>query len=98
MLEDECFQIDIRQAFEIAKKNSKECASINNTFKEYVGKCTDLADLDIRIGKMSDQIRFINDAIQIQLFHNPDVQAMLKQMYANRLIELQTELAKKANQ
>ena len=52
MLEDECFQIDIRLASEIAKKNSNEYASINNTFKEYVDKCTDLADMDIRIGKI----------------------------------------------
>ena len=97
MLEDEYFRIDIRLASEIAKKNSKECASIDNTFRKYVDKCTDLADLDIRIGKISDEIRFINDAIQIQLLHNPDVDAMIKQMYANRLMELQTELTKKVN-
>ena len=97
MLEDECFQINIRLASEIAKKNSKECASINNTFKEYVHKCTDSADLDIQIGKISDEIRFINDEIQIQLLQNPDVEAMIKQIYANRLMELQTELTKKVN-
>ena len=67
------------------------------SFKKYVDKCTDLADLDIRIGKISNEIRFINDAIQIQLLHNPDVDAMIKQMYANRLMELQTELTKKVN-
>ena len=92
MLEDDWFQIDIRLAPEIAKRRSNECASINNTFKEYVDKCADLADLDIRIGRISDEIQFINDAIQIQLLHNPDVEAMIKQMYANRLMELQTEL------
>ena len=95
--EDECFQIDIRLASEIAKKNSNECASINNTFKEYVEKCTDLANMDVRNGKISDEIRFIIDAIQMQLLHNPDVEAIIKQIYANRLLELQTELAKKVN-
>ena len=97
MLEDECFQSDIRLALEIAKNNSNECASINNTFKEYIDKCTDLADMDITIGKISDEIRFINDSIQMQLLHNPDAEAMIKQMYANRLLELQTELTKKVN-
>ena len=97
MLEDECFQSDIRLALEIAKNNSNECASINNTFKEYIDKCTDLADMDITIGKISDEIRFISDSIQMQLLHNPDAEAMIKQMYANRLLELQTELTKKVN-
>ena len=80
-----------------SKKNSNVCASINNTFKEYVDKCTDLTDIDIRIEKMFDKIWFINDAIQMQLLHNPDVEAMIKQMYANRLLELQTKLTKKVN-
>ena len=84
-------------AFEIAKNNSNECASINNTFKEYIDKCTDLADMDITIGKISDEIWFINDSIQMQLLHNPDAEAMIKQMHANRLLELQTELTKKVN-
>ena len=105
MLEDECFQIDIRLALEIAKKttttkkNSNVCASINNTFKEYVDNCTDLTltDMDIRIGKIFDEIWFISDAIQMQLLRNPDVEAMIKQMYANRLLELQTKLTKKVN-
>ena len=39
-----------------SKKNSNVCASINNTFKEYVDKCTDLTDIDIRIEKMFDKI------------------------------------------
>ena len=68
--------------------------NVHLSIKEYVDKCTDLADLDFRIGKISDEIQFINDAI----LHNPDVEAMIKQMYANRLIELQTELTKKVNQ
>ena len=80
-----------------SKKNSNVCASINNTFKEYVDKCTDLTDIDIRIEKMFDKIWFINDAIQMQLLHNADVEAMIKQMYANRLLELQTKLTKKVN-
>ena len=93
MLEDECFQIDIRS--EIAKKNSNECASVNNAFKEFVDKCTDLADMD-RIGKVSDEIRFMNDTIQIQLLHNSDVETKIVcQMYTNRPLELQTELTKK---
>ena len=57
MLEDDCFQIDIRLASEIAQKNSNECPSINNTFKEYVEKCTELANMDVRTGKISDEIR-----------------------------------------
>ena len=80
-----------------SKKNSNVCASINNTFKEYVDKCTDLTDIDIRIEKMFDKIWFIHDAIQMQLLHNPAVEAMIKQMYANRLLELQTKLTKKVN-
>ena len=48
MLEDECLLIDIGLASEIAKNNSNECASINNTFKECIGKCTDLTDMDAR--------------------------------------------------
>ena len=87
------YSIDMRDS----KKNSNVCASINNTFKEYVDKCTDLTDIDIRIEKMFDKIWFINDAIQMQLLHNPDVEAMIKQMYANRLLELQTKLTKKVN-
>ena len=81
------------------KKNSNVCASINNTFKEYVDNCTDLTltDMDIRIGKIFDEIWFISDAIQMQLLRNPDVEAMIKQMYANRLLELQTKLTKKVN-
>ena len=71
--------------------------SFNNTFKEYVDKCTDLADMD-RIGKVSDEIRFINDAIQMQLLHNPDVETKIVcQMYTSRLLELQTELTIKVN-
>ena len=82
------------------KNNSNVCASINNTFKEYVDNCTDLtlADMDIRIGKIFDEIWFISDATQMQLHRNPDVEAMIKQMYANRLLELQTKLTKKVNQ
>lgn len=66
MLEDECLLTDIGLASDIAKNNSNECASINNTLKEYIGKCTDLTDMDATIGKISDEIQFINDAIQIQ--------------------------------
>ena len=45
-----------------------------------------------------EKFHFINDAIQIQLLQNPDVEAMTKQMYANRLMEIQTELNEKVNQ
>ena len=51
-----------------------------------------------RIGKVSDEIRFINDTIQMQLLHNSDVETKIVcQMYTNRLLELQTELTKKVN-
>lgn len=50
--EDECFQIDIRLTSEIVKKNLYECPSIKNAFNEYdVDKCTDVADMDIRLEK-----------------------------------------------
>ena len=68
--------------------------NVHLSIKEYVDKCTDLADLDFRIGKISDEIQFIKDSI----LHNPDVEAMIKQMYANRLMELQTELTKNVTQ
>ena len=53
--------------------------------------------MDIRIGKIFDEIWFISDATQMQLLRNPDVEAMIKQMYANRLLELQTKPTKKVN-
>ena len=31
----------------------------------------------------------------MQLLHNPDVEAMIKEIYANKLLELQPELTKK---
>ena len=72
-------------------------ASVDNTFKRYVNKCTELADMETTIGKMSDEIHFINDAIQMQLLHNPDAEAVIKQMYTNQLLELKTELTRKIN-
>ena len=51
-----------------------------------------------KTGKVSDEIRFINDAIPMQLLHNPDVGTKIVcQMYTNRLLELQTELTIKVN-
>ena len=95
MLEDESFHIDIGLASEVAKKIQMNMHL--SVILPRSDKCTDLADMDIRIGKVSDEIRFVNDAIQTELFHNPDVEAMIKQMYANRLLEPQTELTEKVN-
>ena len=95
MLEDESFHIDIRLASEVATKIQMNMHL--SVILPRSDKCTDLADMDIRIGKVSDEIRFVNDSIQTELFHNPDVEAMIKQMYANRLLEPQTELTEKVN-
>ena len=74
------------------KKKSNKRASINNTFKEEFDKYT-----DIKIRKISDEIWFINDAIQMQLLRNTVIEVMIKQMYAKRPLELQTELIKPGN-
>lgn len=72
-------------------------ASVDNTFKRHVDKCTELADMETTTGKMSNEIRFINDVIQMQLLHNPDAGAVIKQMYTNQLLEIKTELTRKIN-
>ena len=52
IFEYDCFQTDIRlTSSEIVKKNLYESPSIKNASNEYVDKCTDLADMNIRLEK-----------------------------------------------
>ena len=89
MMEDECFQVDIKLATEMVKKQNN---SANISYKEFVEKCQQYADLSDTIAKISDELRFLNDAIHIQVLNNPDNEVYIKEIYADRLQELETSL------
>lgn len=93
MMEDERFQLDVKLATEIAKINKNVNADSN--YQEFIAKCQEYANLESDIGKISDELQVLNDAIYLQILNNPDHEDMIKQIYDGRLLELQTDLNEK---
>ena len=89
-MEDECFQIDVKLATEIAKTNKN--VNLNSNYQEFFDKCQEYAHLENSIGKLSDELQFLNDAICLQTLNNPNHEDMIIKMYDDRLSQLQIDL------
>ena len=64
----------------------------NVSFIESVKKMSDIKRTDISIAKLSDETRFFNDAIRVQILNNPDNELLLRNLYTMYLEEPHKEL------
>ena len=51
-------------------------------------KVKKMSRVQTSISKSSDEIQFLNDAIQVQILNNPENEMLLRNVYARRLEEL----------
>ena len=51
-------------------------------------KVKKMSRVQTSISKSSDEIKFLNDAIQVQILNNPENEMLLRNVYARRLEEL----------
>ena len=90
MLENNCSDIDLQ----IAKLLDKDKYQ-NEGFQQYTVAVKKLVSLETEISKLKDEVQFLTDAIQIQVLHNPDNADIIKNLYQERLGELQNEMDEK---
>ena len=51
-------------------------------------KVKKMSRVQTSISKSSDEIQFLNDAMQVQILNNPENEILLRNVYARRLEEL----------
>ena len=54
-----------------------------------------MSRVETSIAKLSDKIRFLNDANHVHILNNPDNEMLLRNLYTKRLEELHKELQDK---
>ena len=91
MLEDQCSVLDIK----IAELGKKEEGTGNENFQSFIESVEKMSRVETSIAKLSDEIRFLNDAIHVQILNNPDNEMLLRNLYTKRLEELHKELQDK---
>ena len=92
MLEDECSVLDIKIAEKLAEK---EEGAGNENFQSFIELVEKMSRVETSIAKLNDEIQFLNDAIHVQILNNPENEMLLRNLYTNRLEELQKELQDK---
>ena len=92
MLEDECSVLDIKIAEKLAEK---EEGTGNENFQSFIESVEKMSRVKTSIAKLSDEIRFLNDAIHVQILNNPDNEMLLRNLYTKRLEELHKDLQDK---
>ena len=87
MLEDQCFLQEIKNDEKLAEK--KKTAG-NKNFQGFKKKkkVKKMSRVQTSISKSSDEIQFLNDAIQVQILNNPENEMLLRNVYARHLEEL----------
>ena len=92
MLEDKCSALGIKFAEKLAEK--KEGAGKEN-FQSFIESVEKMSRFETSIAKLNDEIQFLNDAIHAQILNNPGNEMLLRNLYTNRLEELQKRLQDK---
>ena len=92
MLEDESSVLDIKIAEKLAEK--EEGAGIEN-FQSFIESVKKMSRVETSIVKLSDEIRFLSDAIHVQILNNPDNEMFQRNLYTKRLEELHKKLQDK---
>ena len=92
MLEDEWSVLDIKIAEKLAEK---EEGAGNENFQSFIELVEKMSRVETSIAKLNDEIQFLNDAIHVQILNNPENEMLLRNLYTNRLEELQKELQDK---
>ena len=94
MLENECSEIDLEIAQKMAEKDNK---TGEEDYQKYISSVKTMLSLEESIAKLSDEIKFLNDSIQIQVLRNPQHTDAIKKLYKTRLEELQNDINEKVN-
>ena len=92
MREDECSVLDIKIAEKLAKK---EEGAENKNFQSFIELVEKMSRVETSIAKLNDEIKFLDDAIHVQILNNPKNEMFLRNLYTNRLEGLHEELQDK---
>ena len=86
LFEDEWFLLEIQNDEKLAEK--KKTAGNKNFQGFKKKKVKKMSRVQTSISKSSDEIQFLNDAMQVQILNNPENEILLRNVYARRLEEL----------
>ena len=92
MLAEKCSVLDLKIAEKLAEK--EEDAG-NENFQSFIELVQKMSSVETSIAKLNDEIQFLNDAIHAQILNNPGNEMLLRNLYTNRLEELQKRLQDK---
>ena len=90
MMENECQNLDVK--IEIAQSGQNlPTESLNKQLQ----LCQQLQEVEKDIEKLKNEFDFINTSFITQVLHNPDNKAFIKNMYQDRLDEIQKDIREK---
>ena len=92
MLEDECSVLDIKI---VEKLSEKEEGTGSENVQSLIESIKKISRVETSIAKLSDEVRFLNDATHAQILNSPDNEMLLRNFYTKRLKELHKELQDK---
>ena len=90
MMENECRDLDVRIEIALSGQN----LSIDSLNKQ-LQLSQQLQSVEETIEKLKNELDFINTCIIAQVLHNPDNEATIKNLYQDRLDEIQKDFREK---